>query len=300
MERRDRLAAPVWLAAAAIAAAATAPPALGQAPDGPRVVSSPALGPDPAREGAWAEFFRTLPHGAEIGSLTVLLGNADDVRLRCGAEADGCYLPLGKRIVMPGAGLPVLGIAEEIARHEYGHHLAAQSDNAPFAPGLGTKRWFTQEHICERLRSGELVDDAVEGYERSVAEGFAEAYRVTSGGQSHDWIVDSAFLPDAPARRAILTDATHPWTGPRSRAVRGRLPAGGRATLRIRVPLDGDVRIRATARLRLDDDTGHVVARGRRRGGHWRLHFLDCGKRRLRLTLSGASSARYRVVLRTP
>jgi hypothetical protein len=300
MERRDRLSAPVWLAAAAIAAAVTAPAALGQALAGPRVISSPALGPDPAREAAWAEFFRALPHGAEIGSLTVLLGNSDDVRVRCGAEADGCYLPLGKLIVMPGAGLPVPGIDAEIARHEYGHHLAAESDNAPFAPGLGTKRWFTREHICERLRRGELVDDAAEGYERSVAEGFAEAYRVTSGGQAHAWIVDSALLPDAAARRAILTDAAHPWTGVRSRAVHGRLSAGGRATLRIRVPLDGDVRVKATVRLRLDDDSGQGLAQGRRQGRHWALHFVDCGKRRLRLTVSGPASGRYRVMLHTP
>jgi hypothetical protein len=66
------------------------------------------------------------------------------------------------------------------------------------------------------------------------------------------------------------------------------------------VPLDGEVRVTATARLRLDDDAGHAVARGRRRRGRWALHFVDCGKRRLRLTVSGPSSARYRVILRTP
>jgi hypothetical protein len=189
---------------------------------------------------------------------------------------------------MPGRALPGAGFSDEIARHEYGHHLAAASDNAPFAQGLGTKRWFTREHICQRLRRGELVDDAVKGYERSVAEGFAEAYRVASGGQEHQWIVDSALYPDDAARRAILADAHDPWTGPRTQ----RFTSHGAPSFVVRPRLDGTVTVRASrpVRLRLTDASGRRVASGRRT-----LRYVDCGKRLLRLNVSAASG---RVVVR--
>jgi hypothetical protein len=291
------------MTAAALAAAVAVPSAVGQPAGGPRIVSSPALGADPGRESAWAAFFQGLPHGPEIGSLTVLLGTEDDVRARCGEDAGGCYLPLTRQITMLGGSRPGLGEDDEIARHEYGHHLAEQSDNAPFAPGLGTKRWFTQEHVCARLRSGELVDDAALGYERSVAEGFAEAYRIASGGDRHQWIVDPALYPAGAARRAILADVRHPWTGPHVRGLRGRLAAGGSATVTIRAPLDGDLAVTASAarprlrlRLRLADQAGRPLARGR-----GSLHYRDCGSRRLRLTVAGpAPRARFRLTVSTP
>ena len=296
MEGRDRLtAAGRWMAAAALAAAAGAPVALA---DGPAVTSAPSLGADAVREAAWADFFRGLPHGPEIGTLNVLLGGEDDVRGRCGPSAEGCYLPLPRLIVIPGRALPGAGFSDEIARHEYGHHLAAESDNAPFAAGLGTKRWFTHEHICERLRSGELVDDAGASYERSVAEGFAEAYRVAAGGQAHDWIVDSALYPDALAQHAILTDARHAWSGPRVRRLAGRVPAHGAATFAVRPRLDGSVTVKAPhrLRLRLTDPAGRQVAVGR-----GRLRSVDCGTRRLTLTVAGGRPGRrFSLTVSTP
>jgi hypothetical protein len=290
MEGHDRLStAALWTTAAALAAAVAAP---APAAAGPQVTSTPALGADPVRESAWAGFFRGLPHGAEIDSLNVLLGGADDVRARCGGAADACYLPLPRLIVMPGRSLPGGGFSDGLARHEYGHHLAASSDNAPFTLGLGTKRWFTREHVCQRLLRGELVDDAVEGYERSVAEGFAEAYRVASGGQSHQWIVDAALYPDAAARRAILADVRDPWTGPRTQRLTGR----GGSSFTVRPRLDGMVTVRASrpVRLRLTDAAGRRVASGRRT-----LRYVDCGKRRLRLSVAGASG-RVEVTVSTP
>jgi hypothetical protein len=292
MEGRDRLtAAGRWMTAAALAAAVGAPVALA---DGPAVTSAPSIGQDAVREAAWAGFFRGLPHGKEIGTLNVLLGGEDDVRGRCGPSAGGCYLPLPRLIVMPGGALPGGGLSDEIARHEYGHHLAAESDNAPFAAGLGTKRWFTHEHICERLRSGELVDDAGESYERSVAEGFAEAYRVAAGGQAHDWIVDSGLYPDALAQRSILTDARHPWSGPRVQRFAGRAPA----KLTLQPQLDGNVTVKASRRLRLrlTDARGLRLAGGRRS-----LRYVDCGKRWLTLEVAGARPGRrFSLTVSTP
>ena len=43
-------------------------------------------------------------------------------------------------------------------------------------PALGTKRWFTHERICERMRAGELSDGVTGRYALSPAEGFAEAF----------------------------------------------------------------------------------------------------------------------------
>jgi hypothetical protein len=274
------LAAAVTLAAAAPAGAE------------PIVQSTTALGADPVREAAWAGFFRALPHGAELATVTVILGTEADVTARCGSEADGCYLPAARTIVMPGGALPGGGVADEIARHEYGHHIAEQADNAPFSRGLGTKRWFTDEDVCRRLRSGALVDDAAQSYSRSVAEGFAEAYRVASGGQEHLWIVDSSLFPDAGARQAILTDVAHPWTGPRVRVLQGRVRGDG-AVVPFRVPLDGDITVSGRRRLELLDRSGRRLAHGRT------VHFTDCGRRRLWVRVAGRPGP-FRLTVQVP
>jgi hypothetical protein len=247
---------------------------------GPRILVAAGVPADPARDAAWQRFFDGLPHGRELDALTVVLDTLPEVTRRCGRGADGCYSGLLHQMVIPGAGGPGDTLVADIARHEYGHHLAAASDNAPFADFLGTKRWFTHERICARLRAGELSDDPKVAYERSASEGFAEAYRVAAGGSAHRWIVDPELFPDPGARRAILADARRPWARGRTRRFAGRLSA--RRPVRsftLRVPLDGTVRatVSGAGTLTLADGS-RVLARGRR------VRWVDCGRRVLRLT----------------
>jgi hypothetical protein len=289
---------------AALMLALSAPPAATAAP---RVMTTAGLPLDPAREQAWQQFFTALPHGPELDSLTVLLSPPAEVTRRCGREAGGCYLPLLRQMVIPGIAGPDDSFVADVARHEYGHHLAAESDNSPFDSTLGTKRWFTHEQVCRRLRSGELSDDEDARYEQDAAEGFAEAYRLTAGGDAHVWIVDPALFPGPGARRAILADARHPWSGGRRQRSAGRLTARrGERSFSVRAPLDGTVRVevRGSAGLRptvVLRAGGRVVARsaGRRRDAS--VRFVDCGRRRLRVTIGARSgSGRYSVTTSVP
>ena len=257
-----------------------------------RIVGSDGAPADPARDAAWRPFFAALPHGAELGSLTVVLASPAEVTARCGARADGCYRSVLRQMTIPGLAGPEDSYTADIARHEYGHHLAAESDNAPFDSSLGTKRWFTHERVCERLRSGELSDGPSARYELSPAEGFAEAYRVTAGGNAHRWIVDPALFPDLAARRAILADVRHPWAGGRSRQFSLRLSRRDPVrSFALRVPLDGVVRATASGPGSLTlSDGARVLARGTR------LRHVDCGRRVLRLTVRARrGSGRVRV-----
>jgi len=267
----------------------------------PRVIAAAGVPADPARDAAWQRFFGGLPHGRELDALTVVLDTPPEVTRRCGRGADGCYSDLLHQMVIPGAAGPGDSLVAEIARHEYGHHLAAESDNAPFDDWLGTKRWFTHERICERLRAGELSDDASLAYERSASEGFAEAYRVAAGGSPHLWAVDAALFPDPGARRAILADARLPWAGGRTRHFTGRLsPRRPMRAFALRVPLDGtvSVAVRTTGSLRAAltlSDGARVLARGRR------ARYVDCGRRALRLTVRARrGSGGFRVTAVVP
>jgi hypothetical protein len=256
---------------------------------------------DPARDAAWQRFFGGLPHGRELDSLTVVLSSPAEVTRRCGRGADGCYRGLLRQMTIPGVAGPDDSDLADIARHEYGHHVAAESDNAPFDASLGTKRWFTHERICARLRGGELSDAASAPYALSPAEGFAEAYRVAAGGTRHLWIVDPALFPDLAARRAILADVHRPWAGGRTRHFSGRLTRRHPVrTLALRVPLDGTVRAVATGSgsLRLGmtlSAGGRVLARGSR------LRYVDCGRRTLRLTVRARrGGGRFRIAAVVP
>jgi hypothetical protein len=266
-----------------------------------RIVAAEGLPADPARDAAWHRFFGALPHGAELDSLIAVLAPPSEVARRCGARADGCYHGALRQMVIPGVGGPGDAYLADIARHEYGHHLAAMSDNAPFDPWLGTKRWFTHERICVRLRAGELVAGSSGPYERSAAEGFAEAYRVVAGGSSHRWIVVPEIFPDSGARRAILADVRRPWRGGRTRRYSGRLSAQRPVReLRLPIPLDGTVRVVATGSGSLRpvmtlSDGSRVLARGSR------LRHVACGQRTLRLTVRARRGAgRFRVITTTP
>ena len=293
-----------WAAATALVMAVCLPPAATAAP---RIIESAGLPAAPALDAAWQRFFMSLPHGRELDSLTVVLAPPDEVSRRCGADADGCYRGLLRQMVIPGTVNPDDSYVADIARHEYGHHLAAQGANAPFDPSLGTKRWFTHERICARLRSGELSGSESASYATSAAEGFAEAYRVTAGGSPHLWIVDAALFPGPGARRAILADVRHPWTGGRERRFTGRLTRRRpERTLELRVPLDGTVRVEVTGSARLRPalvlaDRSRVLAHARGAARRARLRYVDCGQRELRLTVRArAGSGRYAVSSNVP
>ena len=263
--------------------------------------------PAPETTQAWAEFFAELLHGPELAELTVRLVHPDETARSCDLFAAACYLPDRRLAIVAGASAPPTqgSFIAETARHEYGHHVATMRRNDPWPGELGTKRWFTAAGICEHLRRGSLVAFPDEGYARSSVEGFAEAYRVVSGGSPHGWLVADDYFPDAATRRALRLDITRPWRGNRTRVVIGRLAGGATRSHRLGVPLDGRVSATLTtptadgARVQLlVRGARRASARGTPNGG--RAATTVCGVRHADVVVSSREPTRYRLVVSLP
>jgi hypothetical protein len=180
---------------------------------------SPSYAADEAIGQRWADFFASLLHGPELRLLKAYVASLPEVRAICGGGAVGCYGD-GQLIV---TNEPAFGFSpEEVARHEYGHHIALNRSNSPWpAFDWGPKRWATAARICQRVRR----NDAYPGdesllYKLNPGEGFAEAYRVlvdTRLAEAHPaWpLVDPSFYPISPRSRPSSRTSSRPGPAPR-------------------------------------------------------------------------------------
>jgi len=278
-----------------------------------RVDVSETYPPDAVSGQAWAEFFGGLVHGSELATVTVRVAPPAEVTAVCGNDAIGCYG--GRLLVIPGEQFG--GVApEEIARHEYGHHVAASRINPPWsASAYGPKRWSSAMRVCARAAEGTAFPDDSTHYELSPGEAFAEAYRVLNDRRAGilglGWsIVDDSFIPRDDVLRAVEQDVSEPWLAPTVSVHRGRFAAGTarRRSYPVAVPLDGVVTAALqvpsgrTDRLELLDAGGRVIATGLWAGATTRrLSYVACGQRRLvlRVTLQG-TPGRFSVTLARP
>ncbi len=278
-----------------------------------RIEISDTYSPDAVSGQTWAQFFGSLVHGSELATVTIRIAPPAEVGGTCGEDALGCYS--GGLLVIPGEQSG--GIAPEaIARHEYGHHVAASRLNPPWTgSSFGPKRWSTVEGICSRAKEGTAFPDDSSHYTLLPSEAFAEAYRVLNdrraGIAGLTWgLVDDSFIPNDDVLRAVEQDVLSPWLAPTTTVIGGRFAARGkrRWVYAFSTPLDGTVtaelRVPAgrTDALELLDAQGRVVATGLWAGtAARRLSFVDCGERRLsiRVTLAG-SPGRFAVSLSRP
>jgi hypothetical protein len=262
----------------------------------------------------WAAFFGGLPHGQELSLVKVYVAPLDEVRVMCfDQEVIGCYGD--QELVTVGE---TTGGMEptSIAAHEYGHHIAANRNNAPWtAVNWGTKRWASAMGICPRAAAGTAFPgDEGLNYSLNPGEAFAESYRVlvqTGGaGGAYDWpIVDPSFRPSAEAIEAIRADVANPWTGPTTTTThatfRGRKPW----TTTIATPLDGDLSVRVRVPGGGADDVTLLSSDGKRvlARGYWNsvggkeAHYRLCGTRSLVVRVSrGGSAARFTLRVAAP
>lgn len=270
--------------------------------------------PEQVAPQAWADFFAALPHGRELASVTVRIAPAAEVAAICGATASGCY-GSGELVFIGDAGGSTR--PEDVARHEYGHHIAANRANPPWrALDWGTKRWATVEQVCSRAKAGTAFPgNEDDQYELNPGEAFAEAYRVLAeqkaGAVLSSWsIVDGSFYPDPAALSALDQDVVKPWQAPVTKTVRAGFRQRGprRWLLPVATPLDGE--LTATLRLpggRLDtlellSADGRVLSRGLWAGTSTRrLSFVACGQRRLTLRVTRAGDpGRFAVTVTRP
>lgn len=264
----------------------------------------------------WAEFLVGLTHGPEISLLTTNIATLDEVQEICGSRALGCYAR--NQMVSLGETLPDGATAEEVVRHEYGHHIAMHRLNPPWAAiDWGPKQWASAADVCGRVARNEAFPgNQGANYALNPGEAWAEVYRLMderkAGITTANWpIIAPSFLPAESALLAAERDVAAPWRAGRSTLF---TRVFGKATKKVwwiplSTPLDGDLRINATLPSGAKHEIALVGPDRRRviRRAQWvgqrvkRITGSVCGQRTLfvRVTQAGALG-RVRVSVATP
>jgi hypothetical protein len=209
-----------------------------------RVYVSPSYPDGGATGQRWADFFASLLHGPELSVVNAYVVTPAEMSTFCGSHALGCYG--GNTLYFMNE--TVDGVtADEVARHEYGHHVAANRPNPPWlAIDTGPKNWASAMNVCFRTQQRTAFPGNEDSnYTLNPGEAFAETYRVVTelrgGATSFSWsLVDGSFYPNQAALEAAAKDVSAPWAAPVAQNVRARFK-GGRKTWRLTVPtpLDG-------------------------------------------------------------
>ena len=200
---------------------------------------------DPAVAQRYATFVGTLPHGAELSQLRIVVVAAADVGAACGSREDdgtvACYGANDQTMIVPDAAPADAEYSiEYVIAHEYGHHIAANRSNAPLpALDYGPKRWASYELVCVNSMRGRLAPgDEGDDYLANPGEAWAEAYaRLVFPNEA--WRFTHAAASDAgraagrDGRRRAAVDPAH--GGRRSPApARSRSGSRSRSTARSR------------------------------------------------------------------
>jgi hypothetical protein len=126
-------------------------------------------------EGVDAEWYaalvRAAPHGNEISTVTIDIVSWEALRSTCGRAASGCYAR--NTIVIPAEQ------SDDNAHtvvHEYGHHLDRSTAVAGVGEPNGTPEWWRARGMAELVRLRTVATSYILGWDRSIAEIFAEDY----------------------------------------------------------------------------------------------------------------------------
>ncbi len=116
-------------------------------------------------------------HGDEISAVTIRVVPASAIAAECGDGAAACFERVGRvaTIVVPAR---TASAVRDSLVHEYGHHVDSTVRHQAGACSDGTARWWAARGAAAALASGRLRCDYSSGWGRSVAEVFAEDYRV--------------------------------------------------------------------------------------------------------------------------
>jgi len=278
-----------------------------------RIALSPSYPADAAEAQSWADFLASLPQHGDAATMTVYFAPLREMQRACGPDADACYDPNDSLLILLGETAPDGASIEEVAAHEFGHHIANHRSNAPWsADSWGPKRWATKLYVCQGVRGGTMFpDDQGDNYDRNPTEGWAEAYRVSAGLNPTDWgIVSDIFRPNAATQQIALRDATDPWPGASTSTTSGKLlKRGAKSTkLRIAVPQDGRVTVRLTSSKGLNADlelsssnSGARIGSSRLRGRSDSVTRTLCGQRSVvaRVTRTSGSGS-FKLTASTP
>ncbi len=130
---------------------------------------------DVRAEGVDAEWYaallRAAPHGDEITTVRIDIVSWDELRSTCGRDAGGCY----NRNVMVVPAEQSDDNAHTVV-HEYGHHLDRSTPVAGVPEPNGTPQWWRTRAMAELVRLRSVARNYSLGWDRSIAEIFAEDY----------------------------------------------------------------------------------------------------------------------------
>jgi hypothetical protein len=216
-----------------------------------RVFVSSSLPVETTTPEQWAEFVAKLTHGTELQRLTSYIAPLPEVQQICGPRTLGCYQR--DELVSMAEPIPDGTTAEEVVRHEYGHHVALYRSNQPWtAIDWGPKRWASTVGVCGRVARREAFPgDQGQNYSRNPGEAWAEVYRLMderkAGVTTASWqIIDLGFYPGEAALQAAEQDVLEPWAESKPAAFRKVFTARTKVWLiPLRTPLDGEVRVTA-------------------------------------------------------
>ena len=157
------------------------------------------LDPEP-----YAAVLRRAAHGDEIATVTVRIVAFSELRGTCGEQAAACYN--GGR---GGTGTIVVPAAEDAESlhtllHEYGHHIDRSRPHGGLPEPNGTPLWWRARGIARLVSLGSVSRDYLLGWDRSIAEVFAEDYAASQaeGAYAIRWLEP----PDDTVKQAILAD----------------------------------------------------------------------------------------------
>lgn len=272
--------------------------------------------PDQVSQQYWAEFLAHLTHGPELASVKLYVSPYAEVSTLCGPQALGCYGD--DRIVTIGEPYLDGTTPEEIVRHEYGHHIAFNRSNSPWAAvDWGPKLWASAENVCSKVdQSLAYPGDEGEHYQLNPGEAWAETYRLLdeqrAGITTGSWqIVAPSFYPADAQIQAAEKDVVSPWTAGQTYRYRKVFAPRTPKVWKIRVatPLDGTIGVsvlfptRSQSTVVLTSPDGRtVLGKAVRSGARTRrISSTVCGQRSVvvRVTEKGPSGP-VSVVATTP
>jgi hypothetical protein len=257
-----------------------------------------------AAAGQAATILGALLHGPEMQGLIVRIVSPATAMAICHTSA--CYMHDSGTIVIPASdtvgGMPF----PTALAHEYGHHIANRSNNAPWeAIDRGPKRWSTAVGVCSGVAAGTyLPGDEGAGYWDNPGEAFAQAYALAQFPGSVPWWWHLP-APDATSLAALRADVVDPWQ-PHRTTVQFAGPRNRHQSIEISPALDGEVTARIIGHpeghplLKLRSEGGVLLARSRHGHGRARLSYTACRSGPLRLSVGGTAQGRVRVRVQAP
>jgi hypothetical protein len=225
-----------------------------------------------------------LLHGDEISDVVVTIVPQSAIASNCGAGAAACYRWSSRGDAVMFVPSQAAAQVRGALTHEYGHHVDATRPHLAGAGGLdGTPGWWRARGMAALLAQGQVAWDYSRGWDRSIAEVFAEDYKLTNApGETSriGWLgppppaVSDAIRADLAGPTVAAAPPPQPPIPP---------PAAGTPAPRTSPGAGAVVRARATGRLRA----------GRRAS----IRFVLGSRTRVAVTVSGVTAGRVRAVL---